>query len=375
MISYIIVFIFLFQCTLGIYADNMDKSQISDKTANEIKKELPKLASLKTQSPHKLPPGLVKKEDAFEKWKGKKEVVEDRTETSKTYDNGDGTFTSAIFMQPVHIKDHKGKLIDIDNTLVPLKSGGKYSHKNKMGAFDVFFSGEAAENGSVKVEKDNITIEMTSIDAITKGMIVENSSVVYKGTKRGVEHLYAVGYNGIKEDIILNQNIDEPVFNYELDVKGPADVVQEEGLIYVVDKKSNEPVFTLSAPFMEDNDGNQSFDVELKLISEQGKHRITVAADEQWLKDPARVYPVKIDPSISVANVEPAGEGEESESVGAVADNFTQLRSGNFSHSHEFMIYVGFDDGYASRNRVLYNGAWKANTRGYIKFNIPDAVK
>ena len=167
-ISYAIVFVFLFQCTLGVYAANMDKNQISEKATKQIKKELPKPAALKTNSLHKLPPGLVKKEGALEKWKGKKEVVEERTENSKTYLNADGTFTSAIFMNPIHIKDHKGKLIDIDNTLVPLKEGSKYAHRNKLGTFDAFFSGKAAENGSIKVEKNNITIEVTSMDATTK---------------------------------------------------------------------------------------------------------------------------------------------------------------------------------------------------------------
>jgi RHS repeat-associated protein len=370
LIAYAIVFVFMFQCTLGVYAENMDKNQMSDKAAKEIKKEL-KLAAVKTEKPHKLPPGLMKKEDAFEKWKGKKEKVEDRTENSKTYVNEDGTLTSVVFMQPIHIKDHKGKLIDIDNTLVPLKEGNKYSHKNKIGHFDVFFSGESSENGSIKVEKNNITIEMTSLDATTKDMIVEENSVVYKGSKKGVEHLYAVGFNGIKEDIILNQSIDEPIFSYELDVKGPADVVQEEDLIYVVDKKTNTTVFTLSAPFMKDDDGNQSFDVDLQLSKANGKNKITVTADEQWLKDPARVYPVKIDPSVSVTNFESTADGEDSKEVGAVADTFTQHYKNYLTHNTENYIYVGYDDG-----RQSTNGKYaKFLTRGYIKFNIPDVVK
>ncbi|MDF2531065.1 MAG: hypothetical protein K0Q65_646 [Clostridia bacterium] len=373
-ISCTIVFIFVFQCTLGVYAENMNKNPMTDKAGKQVKKELPKLAALKTKSPHKLPPGLVKKEGALEKWQSKKEVVEARTENSKTYLNEDGTLTSAIFMNSIHIKDHKGELIDIDNTLVPLKEGNKYAHKNKMGDFDVFFSGKAAEKGSIKVEKNNITIEMTSMDATTKDLIVENNSIVYKGSKRGVEHLYTVGYNGIKEDIILYQNIDEPIFSYELDVKGAAEVVQQENLIYVIDKKSNEPVFILSAPFMEDNDGSQSFNVGLKLDSDKGKHTVTVTADEQWLKDPERVYPVKIDPSIGVANEEPSEDTEEVKGRSEVNDNFTQQKSGDFSHSHEFMIYVGYDDGYASGNREEFK-TWKEKTRGYIKFDIPDAVK
>ncbi|MDF2519530.1 MAG: hypothetical protein K0R84_158, partial [Clostridia bacterium] len=360
-ISYVIIIVFLLQSTLGVFADSAGKNPAADNGAKLVKKELPKAAMAKTEKLHKLPPGLVKKEDALDRWKGKKEIIESRTENSKTYQNEDGTYTTAVFMSPIHIKDNKGNLIDIDNTLVPLETG-EYSHKNKLGAFDVFFAGEDKETGSIKVEKDNISVEMTSKDATTKNMAVEGSSVLYQGTESGVEHLYTVDFNGVKEDIILNRSIDEPVFIYELDVKGPADVIQQENLVLVVDQKSGEPVFTLSAPFMEDKEGSQSFNLSMQLSQEKGKNIVTVTADKQWLDDPARVYPVRIDPSIGV---------EYSKDKDMVDDNFTQVYKPWLTHYDEEYIYVGYDNGIKSTN----GSDAKGKTRGYIKFDIPDAVK
>ena len=56
------------------------------------------------------------------------EIIELRTEFSKSYDNGDGTITSFIDTVPVHYDDN-GQWVDIDNSLI-LDDNGNYTNKN-----------------------------------------------------------------------------------------------------------------------------------------------------------------------------------------------------------------------------------------------------
>ncbi|MDA6790863.1 hypothetical protein OSL42_26185, partial [Escherichia coli] len=51
----------------------------------------------------------------FESNQKGKEVVSMRTETAKVYENLDGTYTSEVFLEPIHFKKDE-KWVDIDNT-------------------------------------------------------------------------------------------------------------------------------------------------------------------------------------------------------------------------------------------------------------------
>lgn len=55
----------------------------------------------------------------------KTEVVGERTQTSKTFNNSDGTYTTEIYEAPIHFKDNKGNWKDIDNDLQKKKNNGK----------------------------------------------------------------------------------------------------------------------------------------------------------------------------------------------------------------------------------------------------------
>jgi len=362
LISYLVIFIFTFQCSIGIYADNMSMNT-GDKGNSSIKKEkkIPELDGAKVKKPHKIPNGLLKKADAFEKWKNKKELLENRTENSKTYLNEDGTKTSVIFFQTIHVKDSEGKFIEIDSSLVEIAGkGNKYAYKNKTGLFDVYFTGKEGKQASYKVQKGNISIEISPEDAINGDMIVEGSQVFYSTNKVGIGYLYTVHELGVKEDIIVSSYREDLEFTYEMDVNGPAEVVEQDGTILITDKKTGENVFALSAPYMEDAQGTLSNSIELRLEQNGGSYSITLIPDDQWLKDAARAYPVKIDPSATIGSSE-------------ISDNFVQQIKPRYSHNLEDMIYVGYDDGIRSTNSPQFDN-YKGKTRGYMGFILPQEI-
>ena len=56
----------------------------------------------------------------------------------------------------------------------------------------------------------------------------------------------------------------------------------------------------LSAPEMSDDAGAISENVTISLDTSSGKNIVTVTADKDWIADPARAFPVRIDPSVVV---------------------------------------------------------------------------
>ena len=55
---------------------------------------------------------------------------------------------------------------------------------------------------------------------------------------------------------------------------------------------------------MTDALGDESFDVSLTLIDEDGVYYAKVSADSDWINDESRVFPVKIDPTVKASKSE-----------------------------------------------------------------------
>ncbi|MDF2611607.1 MAG: hypothetical protein K0R92_3081, partial [Lachnospiraceae bacterium] len=75
--------------------------------AKQAMKEIPVGKPVQTKKSVTLPYGILKKEDALLKWAGKKEEIASRTENSKTYLNEDGSKTTLMFFEPIHVKADK----------------------------------------------------------------------------------------------------------------------------------------------------------------------------------------------------------------------------------------------------------------------------
>lgn len=265
-IGFVLALIMFVQTNMSaIYAaqgGNIGKNQA---VQTNVKKEIPKLKDLEAKKPEKIPPGIAKDQDKFEKWKDKKEIIENRTIDSKTYDNGDGTNTLIQFFRPIHVKDAQGKFVNIDNSLVAETSKeGKANYKNKLGLYDVLFSNtNSAPN--LQVKNDKISIELIPNEANTKNITVEDNKLMYKGNKPGIDFLYTVLDSGVKEDIVLNHYVEIDSFTYDLKVTGGTNLVEENGNILIVDKKTGLTNMTISAPYMSDADGKQSKDLSLSI--------------------------------------------------------------------------------------------------------------
>lgn len=111
---------------------------------------------------------------------------------------------------------------------------------------------------------------------------------------------------GLKEEIVLHSPAAPDTFVFPLTLQGlTAEVVSAGGLAF---RDSSGEVRVTSPPgFMTDSstpEGAEAFssDVTYELVTIGQVQGLKVTVDREWLNDPARVYPVRIDPTLHVGN-------------------------------------------------------------------------
>ncbi len=72
--------------------------------------------------------------------------------------------------------------------------------------------------------------------------------------------------------------------------------LQEDRSVLIFNEAEEETAFLMNAPFMYDAAGARTSEVEVTLTETANGYLYTMTPSEEWLSDPARAYPVTIDP-------------------------------------------------------------------------------
>lgn len=257
------------------------------------------------------------------------EVIEKRTEKSKTFLNTDDTFTVEVFEKPIHFKEEVSSDWEtIDNTLVTNENSDEYV--NKANSLVTEFSEQASEDGElVKIEDEETSISLTAVGETsplppsfqnelspTEG-ITQANEIVYPDLYPNVDVKYTVGTDRVKEDLILKEKPKSDVptsFSFAINLEGLEYEKQEDDRISFTNTKTGEPAFYLEKPFMYDSfepegykkspyttsfaEGSLSYDVEMELEQRDNQLYVDIIPNREWLDSENRVYPVVIDPTI-----------------------------------------------------------------------------
>ncbi|WP_299056395.1 DNRLRE domain-containing protein [uncultured Nocardioides sp.] len=111
---------------------------------------------------------------------------------------------------------------------------------------------------------------------------------------------------GVKEDIVLNDAPapDDPLeFTYEIDASPDLDARQSAAGVEFFERDSGDVLFRMPIGVSTDASGLDSSAVDVDLTAADTGWLVTARPDNQWLQDPARQFPVKIDPSLEAATI------------------------------------------------------------------------
>ena len=135
--------------------------------------------------------------------------------------------------------------------------------------------------------------------AAAKSNALASNETVYRGVQAGVDLTYAVNPSSVKESVILNSVPTQGSFSWHMNAPGLTGSITDRGDVAFVDKDGTTQ-FSIPAPVMWDSrpqsDGNMVM-VPFTFAQSGDGWVMTLTPSRDWLTDPARVFPVTIDPS------------------------------------------------------------------------------
>ena len=245
------------------------------------------------------------------------EIPELRRENKKVFRMSDGYKKAVFYPEPLHVFDSSTKNFEkVDNSLIEEEDGRHI--RNGAGAFVARFSKEiendeifSVERGSHKItvfaRKNKKQMNHRAIPKICKQIfadsdIPERDMISFADIVDGSDMEYSITGNGVKENIVVKTKSAVYRYPYILECENVIAEYQENAkTVLFKDSETDQPVFSIPAPFMTDAEGSVSTAVayELKELSD-GKYAFTVTADSDWINAEDRVLPVTIDPQILV---------------------------------------------------------------------------
>ena len=269
------------------------------------------------------------------------EDVSLRDEYTKCFVTDTGCTIVAQYEMPVHYKDDKGEFVEYDNSLESsqviaeistsdessVDEASTYGLRNDSQLEDVFVNKNCKSkvshfknSGKVKlteITSNGYTISWSysgsnAVAAVEKSkdreeltvneeyLTLDNlsSQINYENIYNNIDLEVINSTVGVKENLILKTSNAKNVFKIDYNIgELVAECIDEN----TIELKNSEGgvVYTISAPYMVDANGETSEALELKILSNnKGKLSVKLIADKTWLKDKSREYPVTIDPSI-----------------------------------------------------------------------------
>jgi RHS repeat-associated protein len=223
------------------------------------------------------------------------ELAADRDANSRTYENADGTRTTQFSYAPLNYRQADGSWAPVDQTLVPDGSGWR----NRADAVGVRLAGRADESPVVRVGLDAThAIAFGLAGAAPAAGQVAGGTITYGNVLPQTDLRFDLGGGGVEQTLVLRSPDAPTSFVFPLALTGLT-ARQAGGQIVLMDSAGNSRA-VLPAGTMSDSAATaaMSTGVSYSLTTSAGRPALTITLDRAWLTDPARRYPVRVDPSV-----------------------------------------------------------------------------
>jgi large repetitive protein len=313
---------------------------------------------------------------------------EDRsTQLSDVFTNADGTVTTKTYPRPVNFRDESGDWQKIDVNLKREPDGRLHAAANAM---DTSVAAQApvrtkatpqrvapssapsatAPSGTTPSPSASspsggaaaaapatlASLELPTGESVGYSLLganpvtaaVSGNVATYPGILPETDLELETFDAGIKETMVLRSPQASNVWTYPLTLKGLTPRVDATGGIELLDK-AGKAVAWLPKGSMQDSRVDphsgapaESTKVAFSLVQQDGGIALRVEADRAWLNDPARVYPVRVDPTattgttgdVMVDNDSDTNNNGDNLPVGTYNGGTTKARS--FIHLDDF---------------------------------------
>ena len=263
--------------------------------------------------------------------------------------NRDGTKSVYYMDDNVRYVDENGETVEKDLTIIRKNKG----YTLKANDVKLWFPDVLSDGISVKYDKYHLTLYPQGVADTEEVIIDEYERITYPGVfGENTVLAYTPTLSGLKEDIILSEYTGQLSYDFLIHTHGMR-ILEQDGK-YIVKKpgNGNKETFELGAVQIYDSAGN--FCVGEMKITEQNngsKYILTLIAPEEFLTDPDTVYPVTIDPTITVSGPD------------AIEDSVVYSGTPNTNYGGFTFLTVGYGDSTYGVGRAVFRlNALNTNT-------------
>jgi RHS repeat-associated protein len=262
---------------------------------------------------------------------------------SRQYLLSNGDVRVEYSAEPINYADPlTGTMKPIDSSLQDATLSGRAVSTNKANAFTLQLP-RTLSGDWVSLETTSVRIALRpAARAAAKGValapltgIVASSrtttSVAYAGAFGGASLSYESRPDGVKETIVVSAPSSSTVYSFDLALTGLTPRPEADGSISLLRSGESAPAYVIPKPSMWDSaDTTSSFtdQVHYQISGSAPTYRLDVVPDAAWLANPARVYPVMIDPGVQT-------------STGNPADTYITTAAGDTNYSTSVFVDVG----------------------------------
>lgn len=170
------------------------------------------------------------------------------------------------------------------------------------------------------------------------------TQVLYENIFEGVDLKYLLYSYNVKETIVVKQPLAGYAFTFQLGLDGLTPELQEDGSI-LLSNDSGEACYYIPAPYMMDANMVDSDAVSYGLSqNKEGNWLLTVEADQKWIEDPARAFPVEIDPTLIDLTGKTKFTGTTCTENGSIASATTNIACGYHPDHGQMEVYYKFPE-------------------------------
>ncbi|HEX5142150.1 MAG TPA: DUF6531 domain-containing protein, partial [Dehalococcoidia bacterium] len=226
------------------------------------------------------------------------EIDAARTAHSQTFILSNGQRETRIYSDPVNYRDRDGW----EPIGEALHETSSQALTNGPNSFDVTLP-EQIDSNPVRLALGDQWVASQLLKSDVEGAQLEGKVASYEGEGNAPSFEFTGVSNGLKENIELSGPSQPSNYTYELSASsGLAPSLAEDGSVRFRDA-AGKAVVVLPAPVMSDSapEPAVSHAVRYELSPEkEGSWKLTVAGDREWLEQPERVWPARIDPTMIV---------------------------------------------------------------------------
>ncbi len=220
------------------------------------------------------------------------------SDRERVYRNADGTKTRRLYDAPVNLKADDGTWAPMDlglatgqdGRLAPRRAQYKTSFATTAGNRDL---------GVMELDADHsIAFGLRGGTASTAR--VDGAEITYPAVRPGADLELAATASGLKEDIVLRSATAPTVYEFDLRLRGLTPALDRSTGEIKLSDGSGAVRAVIPAGWMADARGAVSREVAYTLVQAGTGWVLRVTADQNWVRQPGRAFPVTIDPSVQV---------------------------------------------------------------------------